>query len=183
MPYRRHRFMDGQDQSVKFRFVRQQILSLNVDFFRDKIVNERVTYFCSLKVSYNFEDHLTHSIDLGLFPTRRVTKAHELTRDQQAYLLSCNRDVEKEPTKLVSTHEEGIMNDFIVAILYQSLFHSLEIHDVFYIIEYQVADIISPWLHQLGEKRACSSSNVESKLYKNLGNVICKYFHLIFTNI
>ena len=156
--------------SIKFRYIASQILATNIEFFQQKITEENLTYFCTVKMSYHFKDSLAHSLDLGTMPTLKKSTLQNLTEDQQQYLFTSGRNIEKEPAKLISVHEKDCQtSDFIVSLLYMVTHHSCQIVEVLSIVEYECADLFSPWVDFLGKKRAQSSSNLEGKICKNLG--------------
>ena len=179
MPYRRHRVMEKNDQSPKFLNLAHQIKSLNLDFFRDKVVNEKMTYFVTVEIAYDFLDSLRHSVDLSMFPILKSCSEGELTEDQRSYLAQNKKNISKAPPKLVSYHRDGQLTDFIGGVLYMCVHHSCKVVDVISIVEYECCNIMGPWLNFLQHKRADASSNIESKLYKNLANVISGKLHQV----
>ena len=166
--------MEKENQSPKFCFLAQQILNLNLPFFERQVLQEKKTYFCHVKISYNFEASLSHSIDLGPFPiVKKCQSMDELTLDQQKYLIDNKKNISKAPPKLISAHEkDGELSDFIVGLLYVCVHHSCQIVDVLSIIEYEVADVFGPWVGYLSQKRASSTCTLEGKIMKNLGEAL-----------
>ena len=171
--------MDKLGQSPEFQFLAQKLMSLDLDYFKNKVVNENITYYCTVVINYDFEASLSHSLDLSMFPTMQSCEEKDLTSDQRAYLRENKRNISKAPPKLVSLHQNGEWTDFVTGILYLCFHHSCQVVDVISILEYECADLMSPWLRHLQNNRAKATSNIESKLYKNLSNIISGKLHQV----
>ena len=179
LPFRKHRLMDKINQSPKFKFLAEKLMSLDLEYFKEKVVKENMTYYCTVVINYDFEASLSHSLDLSMFPTMQTCKEEDLTADQRAYLRDNKRNISKAPPKLVSLHQNGEWTDFVTGILYLCFHHSCQVVDVLSIMEFECADLMSPWLGHLQHNRAKATSNIESKLYKNLANVISGKLHQV----
>ena len=171
-PYDRFQLMEKFDKSIKFAYISKQILDLNVGFFHDKITQEKISYLIRVRVTYDLNSAVTHSLDIGPFPILKTCSASELSNDQQASLQANRRlvGIEPEPPKLVSVHQDDTeVNDFVVSVLYMATHHSLIITSVESIVEFRVRDIFTPYMVFLQKCRQESMTTIESKLFKNLG--------------
>ena len=162
--------MKKEDNNVMFAMVAKKLLDADLDWFRDKAVEENISYYIEIQAGYSFSHSLYHSIDLGMFPQFHRVDPSQLTNTQQQYLHTSKRKLEKEPAKLVSLHQEDCtITDFADNLLYMIMFHSVIIRDVLTIVQYTCADFMCNYMQMLQDKRSTSTSNVESKLMKNLG--------------
>ena len=169
LPYKDHKLIRKEDNDVIFAMVTKKLMNADLDWFRDKAVEEKISYYIEIQAGYSFPHSLYHSIDLGMFPQFHRVDPSQLTAAQQQYLQTSKRKLEKEPAKLVSLHKDGIITDFVDNLLYMVLFHSVIIRDVLTIVQYTCADFMCSYMQILQNKRSISTSNVESKLMKNLG--------------
>ena len=169
IPYKGYILMEKSENDVKFQYLAKQVKNLNVDFFFQQIMERKKSYFVRVIMSYHFEESLASSLDLGTFPRMRQCNFEELSQDQQTYLTNNKKNISKDPPKLVSSHEKDVERaDFILALLYMCMHQSCIIVDVLSIVEFQVADVFSPWVDYLQKKRAESTSTLEGKMIKNL---------------
>ena len=174
IPYKCYILMEKREHDVKFQYLAKQVKNLNVDFFLQQIMERKKSYFVRVILSYHFEKSLALSLDLGTFPRMRQSKLEELSQDQQRYLKDHKKNPSKDPPKLISSHEKDVERaDFILSLLYMCTNQSCFIVDVLSIVEFQVADVFSPWVNYLQKKRAESTSALEGKMIKNLCECPC----------
>ena len=185
LPYDQFRRMDKIDKSVKFLFLCQQLMNLNFDFFQDQVETKRISYLFKVVVSYDLDNSVGHSVDLGPFPKLKSCILSELSKDQQNELLTSRQQGEhhRQPPKLVSVHEDNVeLTDFIFNLIFLVTRQSLIIKSVESIVEFRVADVFSPWTQYLQKCRQKAVTNIESKLFKNLGQFI-KCSHAFDVNL
>ena len=175
--------MRKEDNNVLFNLIAKKFLENDLDWFRDKAVEENISYYIQIQAGYSFVDSLAHSIDLGPSPRFHRVDPSELTASQQAYLRGSKRKLEKEPPKLCSLHQEDCtITDFVDCLFYMRMFHSIIVKDVLVIVQYTCANFLAPYMQMLQQKRAESTSNVESKIMKALGNTVAGKFHQRITS-
>ena len=98
-------------------------------------------------------------------------KMAELCRDQRRYLRSQGRDVSREPSKLISTHQNHrVVVDFVDNILFLLCFKSCYIEDILSVITFETSAFMKEYIQSLQNERARASSPMMSKIIKNLGN-------------
>ena len=170
LPYRGHILLEKKDNTEQFKFIAKQLRELNIDFFEKKAELKRGFLF-EVVISYNFEQSLGNSIDLGCYPFFKNVKMSELCRDQQRYLRSQGRDVSREPSKLISTHQNRrTVVDFVDNILFLLCFQSCYIEDILSIITFETNAFMKEYIQSLQNERAKATSPLMSKIIKNLGN-------------
>ena len=164
--------MRKADNNVMFALIAKKLMDGDLDWFRDKVVEEKISFYIQVRVGYSFSHSLSHSIDLGMFPRLYRVEPSQLSVSQQAYLRrpTTKRNLNGEPAKLCSLHEDDCtIADFADCLLYMKLHHSVVIREVLTIVQYTCADFMSDYMQMLQDKRAESTSNVESKMVKALG--------------
>ncbi len=170
LPYRDYKLWRKADNHVMFSFVAKKLMEGDLQFFRDKAVEENIMFYIQVRVGYSFTHSLTNSIDLGTSPQFYRVEPSQLSASQQAYLQQTKRKLHKETPKLCSLHsDDGTISDFADGLLYFTMFHSVIIREVLTIVQCKSANFMTDYMESLGERRSASSSNVESKLMKALG--------------
>ena len=153
-----------------FAFIAKKLMESDLQFFRDKVVEERIAFYVEVRVGYDFSRSLGHSIDLGTSPQFYRVDPSQLSESQQAYLRDKKRKLDKEPAKLCSLHEQDcVLVDFVDCLLYFVLHHSVKILEVLTIVQYKCADFMYDYMQMLQNKRSKTTSDIESKMVKALG--------------
>ena len=164
-----------------FAFIAQKLMEGDVQFFRDKIVEERIAFYVEVRVGYDFSRSLGHSLDLGTSPRFYRVDPSQLSASQQAYLRDNKRKLDKEPPKLCSFHQQDtVLVDFVDCLLYFILNHSVIVLDVLTIVQYKCADFMYNYMQMLQDKRSKTTSDIESKMVKALGGFQLSLSTLLF---
>ena len=171
LPYKDFCLLTKEEASPQFRFLAERLKKADVDFFLDKAKNERKSFLFEVILSYNFQDSLQSSIDLGCFPYFKKVSNSELTRDQQDQLAGSKRNCSREPAKLVSTHENGrIVVDFVDNLIYLLTFHSCYVVEVLSVTSFTTAPFLAEYIQSLQIARSRATSPLQGRLIKNLSN-------------
>ena len=170
LPYKEYQLWRKADNNVMFAFIAQKLMEVDVQFFRDKIVEERIAFYVEVRLGYDFSRSLGHSLDLGTSPRFYRVDPSQLSASQQAYLRDNKRKLDKEPPKLCSFHQQDtVLVDFVDCLLYFILNHSVIVLDVLTIVQYKCADFMYNYMQMLQDKRSKTTSDIESKMVKALG--------------
>ena len=96
-----------------------------------------------------------------------------MTSEQLLEATSRGRGKESETPRLISTHDQHHRRcEFIQSLLYMIVNCSVKVKEVVRIITFQHERLFADYLQGLQNLRARSTSNLESKLIKNLANSI-----------
>ena len=162
--------MKKEDNSEQFKFLSKKLHDIDIDFFTKK-AESKCGFLFEVVVSYDFEKSLGNSIDLGCYPFFKKMQMSEMSRDQQTYLKSQGRNISREPSKLISTHQNHrTVVDFVDNILFLVTFMSCFIEDVKSVITFETSPFMRDYIQSLQNERAKAASPLLSRIIKNLGN-------------
>ena len=170
LPFRNFITLLREDNSSKFQHISKQLIGGNSDYFADKAKYEATGFFFECTMGYNHEDSLHISLDLSGFPSLKKVTPEDLSNDQKRDFIAKQMNSTRALPKLVSTLENDMqISDFSDSILFLIINQCCYIKEITSITIFEQQAFMSEYMNALSLHRAKSTTNIVSKLCKNLG--------------
>lgn len=178
-PFSNYQILTPDGESGEFKFVADRLISADVDFFHDQLMEANLGYFFSVLISYHKKSMVTSNLDLAYFPFRSMTKETDLSHEQLEQARALGRRVDNEGNKLASfLPDKLLVNEHTENILYQISFHDIKILQVKKVVKFKCYNFLQPYISKLQAEKNRSPSGILSKMIKSLGNDLPGRLHM-----
>ena len=163
-----------------FREIQENLAALNLEYFEDLSHERKLGVLITCELEYDKSLSLPISMDLSMFPKFEKTKPEQLTKDQMTEAILQNRNLEKAPPKLVSKMSDCQVTEFLDNLLFLIVMMSVKVKSISEMTVFRHSKFMAPYISHLQKARASSSSEIEGKIIKNLGNVLVGIYIYIY---
>ena len=169
LPYKNFLLLEKEENSPQFTYLAKQLQNTNIDFFVRQAQKYKRSFLFEVKITYDFEQSIFNSICLNAFPFFKKINISDLAKDQQAYLFAQGKS-KFCPQKLVSTHEDRVLVEYIDCLIYMITHHHCQIVDVLSVVVFETSNYMKPYIQYLQDQRASATSPLQKRIIKMLGN-------------
>ena len=141
----------------------------------------RKGFIFDVSLTFDYQSALGNSVDLGPLPYLRKVYLSELSQDQINEATNLKR--RSETTQLISTHDSDTRRvEFTANLMYLLVNCSFVIKEIHAIVIFEHEKLLAEYLQFLQDCRKDSTSPLEGRLIKSLGNNIPGKFHQNLTS-
>lgn len=176
--------LEKEENSPQFEYLAKQLRETNIDFFVRQAEKYKRSFLFEVEISYDYEQSLFNSVCLNAFPFFKRVNLRELGKDQIKDFLAQGKRISNKhgPQKLVSTHENRTLIEFIDNLLYMITHHSVILVNILSVVVFETESYMKSYIQDLQNHRAKASSPLQKKVIKLLGNAIPGKCHQRTTN-
>lgn len=178
LPHSSFKLIDRK--SAEHSLLERNLKFANARFFHDILMKHSTGFHVKVQLIYSQEANLIRNLDFSGFPEKRKVIETDLCTTQQIAAQTYSRNLQNEPTKLVSTasytHPQEY-SDFSSNILYLIIEHGAIVLNLIQAVSYKSYPYMRDYSLKLQRERGNTPSKVLGKILKSCGNNIADKYH------